>query len=206
MFGVKILEERKSKYNGNLRVVKSFGLGTYIQSDGLTQSGGVVETIWKQTIKKIYNSKFKINNCLILGLGGGTVVKIIHRNWSQAKITGVDIDPEIVELGTRYLALDTSKTRVVIQNAYDYCLVPNAYDLIVVDLYNGDEFPKKFESEYFIRLVSNNLAMSGVVVFNRLYYKDKKVLAEKFGKKLKKVFMNVESFRPVSNIMYICNN
>ena len=45
MLGIKILEERESKYNGHLRVVKTLGMGIYIQADGLTQSGGIVERI-----------------------------------------------------------------------------------------------------------------------------------------------------------------
>ena len=57
MFGIKILEESESKYNGHLKVVRSLGLGTYIQANGLTQSGGIVETFWRQTLKKIQNSK-----------------------------------------------------------------------------------------------------------------------------------------------------
>lgn len=65
MFGTKILEEKKSKLNGSLRVVRSFGLGTYIQSDGLTQSGGIVETFWMQTLHHIKHTKCDIQNVLI---------------------------------------------------------------------------------------------------------------------------------------------
>lgn len=68
MIGTKIFEERRSKFNGNLRVVKSFGLGIYIQANGLTQSGGIVEKFWDQTLRKIKNEKPK--NVLVLGLGG----------------------------------------------------------------------------------------------------------------------------------------
>jgi spermidine synthase len=214
MFGTKILEERKSKYNGILRVVKSWGLGTYIQSDGLTQSGGIVETMWKGTLKKIYNkrppsvSQFKINNCLILGLGGGTVAKLVRKNWAEAKITGVDIDPIIVELGQKYLGLEELGVKVFINDAFRYTkydIQHTKYDLIIVDLYNGDEFPKKFKSENYIQFVRSHLANNGFAIFNRLYYKDKKIMAEEFGEKLKKVFGRVERFRPVTNLMYICS-
>ena len=218
MFSTKVLEERHSKYNGNLRVLRTWGMGTYIQSDGLTQSGGIVESIWKQTLKQILNSKLLINNCLILGLGGGTVAKLIRKNWPTASITGVDIDPVIVELGTRYLALGNSNVKIVICDALDFVktsaqsLVPNAYNLVVVDLYNGDQFPKKFESKNYIHLVRTILTSNGVAVFNRLYYgnrhsyKDKKEEARRFGEKLEKIFPNVEYFYPISNLMFVCRN
>lgn len=218
MFGTKILEERKSKYNGALRVVNTWGMGTYIQSDGLTQSGGIVEGIWRQTLRRVKGKRLKVKDVLILGLGGGTVAKLIRKNWPMASITGVDIDPMIVELGTRYLALGNSNVKIVICDALDFVktsaqsLVPNAYNLVVVDLYNGDQFPKKFESENYIHLVRTLLSRSGIVVFNRLYYgnrhsyKDKKEEARRFGEKLEKIFPNVEYFYPISNLMFVCRN
>ncbi|HJX45617.1 MAG TPA: hypothetical protein VJ399_00400, partial [Patescibacteria group bacterium] len=87
LLGTKILEERESDNNKKIVVLKTLGLGTYIQVDGLTQSGGVVEGIWKKTLKKILNSKTQINNCLILGLGGGSASRIVEKYWPQAKIT-----------------------------------------------------------------------------------------------------------------------
>src|SRR3989344_1007167 len=105
MLGTKILEERKSKYNGQLRVVRTLGMGTYIQANGLTQSGGIVESIWRKTLKAISHKPLVISNCVILGLGGGTAAKLIRKYWPGAKITGVEIDPIMVELGKKYLDL-----------------------------------------------------------------------------------------------------
>lgn len=207
MFGTKILEEKESKFNGHLRVVKTWGMGTYIQAEGLTQSGGIVESIWRSTLRKIQDSRFKIRSALVLGLGGGTVAKLLRKNYPNAKITGIDIDPLIVDLGNKYLDLQKYKVKTIISDASNIPNLPNQkYDLIVVDLYNGDKFPKKFATENYIHLVRLHLSSRGIAVFNRLYYKEKKKEAEEFGKKLKKVFKKVESFRPVSNIMYICTN
>lgn len=200
MLGTKILEERNSKYNGNLRVVKSFGLGNYIQSEGLTQSGGVVKGIWKQTLKKVHRSLSNVENVLILGLGGGTVAKLIRKSWPDAKIKGVDIDPLIVELGKKYLGLDDNDIDIKIQDAA--VPVSDKFDLVIVDLYQGDKFPEKFEEEKFLKMLGKNK----FVVFNRLYYKEKKVLAEEFGEKLKKVFKHVEYFYPEANMMFFCYN
>ena len=218
MIGTKILEERESKYNGHLRVVKSIGLGTYIQAEGLTQSGGIVETIWKSTLKRIHKSLATNHKTLILGLGGGTVAKLIRKIWPDAKITGVDIDPVMVELGKKYLGLNEYNISVVIKDAYDFLktynssspslraegLQPTAYDLILVDLYVGDEFPEKFESENYIRLVRTVLASDGIVVFNRLYYGEKRKEAMKFGKILEKIFEKVDIVFPEANVMFIC--
>lgn len=210
MLGTKILESRKSKFNGTLNVLRTWGMGTYIQAGGLTQSGGIVESIWRSTLSKIYDSRFKIQSVLILGLGGGTVAKLIRKNYPNVKITGVDIDPIIVELGKKYLALSNSKTEIIIADAFNipnHLDFPNVkFDLIIVDLYQGDQFPKKFESKNYIHLVRLHLTSRGVVIFNRLYFKDEKAETEKFGEKLKKIFKKVEYYHPPANLMFICYN
>ena len=210
MLGTTILEERKSKFNGNIRVLETWGMGTYIQAEGLTQSGGIVEEIWKSTLKKISHQPLTINNCLILGFGGGTVAKLIRKQWPNAKIAGVDIDPVIVELGKKYLGLDETEVIIKITDAANLPNFPNhpnqKYDLVIVDLYNGDKFPAKFATENYIHLVRSLLARSGVVIFNRLRYKNKKEEAENFGRKLQKHFKKVEYYYPPANLMLICSN
>ncbi len=185
-------------------------MGTYIQSNGLTQSGGIVESIWKQTLRRINHKSSIINHCLILGLGGGTVAKLIRKKWSEIKITGVEIDPLMVELGKKYLGLDDWNVEIKITDAFDYLvnhqsLTINRYDLVIVDLYNGDRFPEKFETENYIHLVESNLAKSGVAVFNRLYYGDKRPETVKFGRKLEKIFSKVAWFYPEANLMFLCS-
>lgn len=195
MLGTKILEEKTSKYNKNIKVVKTWGMGTYIQVNGLTQSGGIVESIWRSTLKRI--EKEEIENCLILGLGGGTVVKVIQKIWPHAKITGVEIDEVMVELGKKYLGL--KDVDVVITNAATF-RQDKKYDLVIVDLYTGDEYPKQFEKENFLKSLTKNK----LVIFNRLYYKYKKEEADKFQKKLEKTFSRVITIKPVANIMFVC--
>lgn len=207
--GTKILEEIDSPINGKIQVVKSLGFGTYIQVEGLTQSGGVVYDVWKATLRQVQRRKRIVHRCLILGLGGGSAATLVHKFWPQAKITGVDIDPVMVELGTRYLALGGGDVDTVIADAYKYSkqlsVSSNHFDLILIDLYVGYEVPQKFETEEFIKLVGSLLASDGSAVFNRLYFGEKRAEAVKFGEKLKKIFPKVEYFYPEANVMFLCS-
>lgn len=207
MIGVKVLEEKKSKFNGEIKVIRSLGFGTYIQANGLTQSGGIVETFWKQTLGKIKNSKLKVLNCLILGLGGGTVAKLTKKFWPDAKIIGVDIDPVMIELGQKYLGLDKKWVKTEIADAVNFLTYSKNknYDLVIVDLYQGDKYPEKFAERSFLKLLDRRLAKNGLVIFNRLFYGDKKKDAKKFEKKIEKFFNKVEYYRPQANIMFICS-
>lgn len=213
--GIQVLEEVDSPINGKIKVVKGLAYGTYIQVEGLTQSGGILKSVWRKPLKKVASSKQQVARVLILGLGGGTVAGLVRGFWPEAKITGVDLDPVMVELGRKYLGLDKYKVKVVIGDAYKYIEQGaknkeqrrelKSYDLILVDLYIGREFPKKFESENYIHLVRNILAGEGIVIFNRLYYGEKRSEAVKFGKKLEKMFSKVDVVYPEANVMYVCS-
>jgi len=198
MFLNKVLDEVDSKINGRIKVVRTLGMGTYFQVDGLTQSGGIISDIWRPIFRKIGDRKLEIGNCLILGLGGGTVAKLVHKNWPEAKITGVDLDPMMIELGKKYLGLDKIPINIKIQDAYD---IKSGYDLVIVDLYIGKEFPDKFTSDAFLKKLSTN----NLVIFNRLYFGDRKQESIAFGEKLKKYFSKVEIVRPVANMLFICS-
>ena len=209
--GIKILEEVTSPINGKIQVVRSLGLGNYIQVEGLTQSGGVVNEVWRTTLRKIRSTKSEIRNCLILGLGGGSAAKLVRKFWPDAKITGVEIDPIMVNLGKKYLKLDAVGVDVIIDDAYKFVansskLIAQSYDLILVDLYIGYDVPEKFQSENYIHLVRSLLVRSGTAVFNRLYFGEKRKEAEKFGEKLEKVFSKVERIFPEANVMFVCES
>jgi len=169
-------------------------MGTYIQCNGLTQSGGIVETIWKQTLRKLRIKKEEIRNILILGLGGGTVAKLLRKKYPKAKIVGVEIDPVMIELGKKYLNLDKYNIDFKITDATKIKI--KEYDLVIVDMYLGDKY---------VDLAGFHPA-SKITIFNRLYYGDKKQEALEFGQKLKKVFKKVDVFYPTANVMFFCYN
>lgn len=202
MFLTKVLWEGDSEFNKNIKVIKSFGLGTYIQVNGLTQSGGIVESIWRQTLKKLNSKNINAKSILILGLGGGSVVKVIRKYWPEAKITGIEIDPVMIELGKKYLDLDKYNVDIKIQDARKFLSqISNSnlksYNLVIVDTYLGNDY---------VEITGINPVMSRITVFNRLYFGNKKAGAEKFGKKLERLFPRVEKFYPPANLMYICYN
>jgi spermidine synthase len=78
------------------------------------------------------------------------------------------------------------------------------YDLILVDVYVGDTIPKKFITPIFYNLAKKLLEKDGVVVINRLYYDEKRKLADKTHQDLKKIFSEVMAVFPEANIMFVC--
>lgn len=215
LLGKRVLKEIDSPINGKLTVIQDLAWGVYIKGGGLTQSGGVAYKVWQTSLSKIRNSIHqpvgeKLNS-LILGLGGGSIAKLIRSFWPKSEISGVDLDPVIVELGKRYLDLGSYGAQVKIGDAFEYVikkskLKAQKFDLVCVDTYIGDDFPEKFESQDFLLAIKKLLGDTGVAVFNRLYYGEKRPRAMDFLKKLKEVFENVDIVFPQANIMFICRN
>lgn len=209
--GIKVLEEAGSKVNGKITVVKSLAFGTYFQVGGLTQSGGIIKNIWNYTLKKVAKvlKVDRVDKVLVLGLGGGSIIEVIKKCWPEAKITAVDIDPVIVKLGKKYLGLAKHEIEIEIGDAErflkDYRLkTKDKFDLVCIDLYVGDEYPKTLETKNYIQLVRTVLASGGIAVFNRLYYGEKRPQSVKFGNMLEKVFNKVDVVYPEANVMYVC--
>lgn len=208
--GTKVLAEVTSPINGEIKVVKTLVFGTYIQVEGLTQSGGVMYSVWNTVLKKVKGQKSKVKSALILGLGGGDAARLIKKYWPEAKITGIEIDPEMVKLGQKYLGLDESKVTIKIQDAKDFVKsqvkAKKKYDLILIDVYVGYEVPEKFTEKEFIRQILVLTDKDGLVIFNRLYFGDKRKLAEIFHRELIKVFKKVRPIYPEANVMYLCSS
>ena len=206
--GVKILEEVESKANGKIVVVKRLGFGTYIQVEGLTQSGSVVYDVWRSTLRKVKKSKIPIKNILILGLGGGSTAIISRKYWPNSNITGVDVDPVIVEMGGKYMGLGDVEMDIRICDGEKFVREAvkdkRKYDLVLIDMYVGYEVPDKFEKRDFLEKVRSLIDGNGLVVFNRLYFGEKRKLAIKFADKLEEIFPLVNYFYPEANIMFIC--
>lgn len=202
--GTEIIKKEHSPFNGELTVVRDLAWGTHIKGGGLTQSGGVAYTIWNTTLKNVAK-KGERKNVLILGLGGGSIARITKRLWPEAKVRGVDIDPVIVELGKKYLKLPVAVDIVISDVTAFLKKDKGTYDLICVDLYQGDTYPPEFESEAFIESVKKHLSVSGIAVFNRLYYGEKRSLAYKFQKKLEQTFSEVSPVYPEANIMFVAS-
>lgn len=205
--GTRILEKTYSKINGEIEVVRDLTWGTYIKVSGLTQSGGILTTVWKETLKKVLEKKPHVHNCLILGLGGGSVAGLTSRYWVGANITGVDIDEKMVNMGKKYLGLNKINIDVKIEDAFVFVQHDKGkYDLILIDLYCGDKFPEKFESEQFMKSIKGLLTNGGIAVFNRLYGSNDRSSSMEMGAKLEKVFWKVDYVFPQANVELICYN
>lgn len=197
--------EVESSFNGKVRVIESIGK-YYLDAGGLMQSGNFLVQTWSKALKKLHVTKLPVKSVLILGLGGGSFIKVVRKYFLKAHITAIDIDPVIVDLGKKYLGLiENADTDIKITDAKNY--VEQAYkqkkqfDLVFVDMYQGFAIPDFVEQEAFLRKLYALKSTNGTVIFNRLYFQKYKIEASKFLDKLRRMFNHIDESHVFANLI-----
>lgn len=195
--GSEIIERVFSPVNGKIVVQEDLFGHREVIAGKVAQSGGLAEILWK-TVK--INPAEKV---LILGLGCGTLAKILSEKYPKAKITGIEIDPVIVNLGKKYFDLDKiPNLEIITGDAFEFVKKEKSqFDLVIVDLYLGQEFPKEAESDEFLN------KLNGLIVFNRLYYNSEhRKRADKFLLRVKEFFPEVVTQQAVTNLLILATH
>lgn len=172
----------------------------------MTQSGGLINDVWLATLNQLKPSPK--STWLVLGIAGGTVAKIISRRFSPTSITGVDIDKVMLQLGKKYLHLETIPNLSVVNSSADAYLkkVHTKFDYILVDLYIGDHPPEFVYTRKFLQDLSHHLNQSGAAVINHLFYdQPKKTSAQNLVHLLSDYFLGIKLYRKLTNLFIICS-
>jgi len=112
---------------------------------------------------------------LVLGLGAGTAVRVIAGELpegTELDSLGVEIDPEVVRLGSQFFDLEEGPGREVVAGVDARSLLNRLeqgrrFDEIVLDAYaNNMEIPAHLSSVEFFREVKSRLAPGGWFVVN----------------------------------------
>jgi len=104
----------------------------------------------------------------ILGNAAGTIARQYGHFWPDAQVDGVEIDPELSEVGYRYFDMGSNPNLSVYTDDARPWLrqADGEYDLIVVDAYRQPYIPFYLATKEFFELVQDHLAPGGTVVVN----------------------------------------
>jgi len=105
---------------------------------------------------------------LVIGLGGGTVVKRMWRDYPQMRIDTVEIDAEVANIARTQFALpDDERIQVTIGDGRAFLEESSAaYDIIIVDAFDGEGVPAHLLTEEFARHARGRLTPDGVLAYN----------------------------------------
>ncbi|HYG95655.1 MAG TPA: fused MFS/spermidine synthase [Solirubrobacterales bacterium] len=103
----------------------------------------------------------------ILGNAGGTVARAFGRFFPATAVDAVEIDPELTELGRRYLDLRNPRMQTFAEDARPWLeRSEDGYDVIMVDAYRQPYIPFYLATREFFELTRDRLAPGGLVIVN----------------------------------------
>ena len=104
---------------------------------------------------------------LMVGLGGGSLAKFCHRHLPRARLTVVEIDPDVIALRESFGVPDDKRLAIVQADAAEY--LPAAEgdtDVLLLDGFDAKGIAPAFLSRGFYRAARRRLRPGGLVVAN----------------------------------------
>ncbi|RZJ28796.1 MAG: methyltransferase domain-containing protein [Flavobacterium sp.] len=165
------IEKRKSGVSKDLEVTWNNG-ELVLDSRNTNYSFGSLQRILRRGLKEIGFGKVAVmDSILVLGVAGGSVIRTLADEIkTSAHITGVDIDPEVLELGRKYFGLGAIQNlEIVVADAFEYVLrTRKTYDLIIIDIFKDTEMPNFLFEYFFASRVAEILTTGGYILFNTM--------------------------------------
>lgn len=108
--------------------------------------------------------------CLLLGLGGGDLVRYLHHQLPNCNITAVELDAEMVDVSKHYFALpNANNIQVAIDDAGHFIAAnKRPVDTLFVDIYSHNGMPTLLQEDSFYLHCYRALTREGVMVINLL--------------------------------------
>jgi spermidine synthase len=148
-----------------------------LDSKNTNYSYGSLQRILRKGLKYIgFDRIKKFNNVLILGVAGGSVIKtLVDEIKFKGKITGVEIDKDIIEIANKYFRLNQIENlELIVDDAFEYALkTKEKYDLIVIDIFQDTTMPNFLFEDYFINRINFLLNVDGFILFNTMVISQK---------------------------------
>lgn len=104
----------------------------------------------------------------IVGLGGGSQVKFLHRHLAQARLEVVENHPGVIALRREFgIPDDDARLEVVLDDGARFIAArPGRYDLLLVDGYDASGIPAALSTPAFHAACRDALAPGGVMASN----------------------------------------
>jgi len=169
--------------------------GRELWVDGANQSTRILKdtraNYWQCASE--YASVKNKDKILVLGLGGGEIIRRLNEIYNDLQVTAVELDPIIVDLYKKYFKENKNKRiDIVVGDAYKYILRnKRKYNAVFCDVYFKGTYPKEFLEHNFLWSVKNSLRKEGQYISNRIFALNPKRASSEYEGLLKLYFKNV---------------
>ena len=161
-------------------------------------------TLLPPTIRKTGQSL----DVLFIGVAGGTGARLYEQVYGSdydLTMTGVDIDPGLIEAGRKYFELGSLPITIHIADGRSFLRQQTKkYDIVVVDVYtNQMAIPFHLATKEFFTLVADHLQSNGALVINFVAPNKNSTLFSSFLRTLATAFPTVSFIRQPNAVNYL---
>lgn len=108
----------------------------------------------------------KAKRVVLLGLGGGEMLRAARRSLPSAELLGIDNDPRMLQAARDEFRIGAFGARGELADAFVYVKKLRGVDVLLVDLFVGDAMPRPMLAAPFWKDCRAALADGGIVVVN----------------------------------------
>ena len=169
-----VVDRRSTPHNRVLEVVHVRGR-LILNAASVNYSFGSLHRVFEDAFALLRIEDRRVSRALILGFGAGSVADILRRLFEgRCRITGVEIDPEVIDIHRAWFAAEPSPDlEVHCADAAAFVRTSrDCFDLVVVDVFVDDRVPDSVQTPEFLRATAGLLAPGGLLVFNRIAHTD----------------------------------
>ena len=128
----------------------------------------------------------------ILGNAAGTTSRAYEEFFGETIVDGVEIDPELSDIGREYFDMNNPNLRLHHEDARPWLRRRDErFDVISVDAYRQPYIPFYLATEEFFELVRDRLAPGGMVIVNAGHPEDQDDLEKVLTATMSEVFTSV---------------
>ncbi|RXR20228.1 spermidine synthase [Flavobacterium stagni] len=168
--------KKKSTVSKTLEVTWNNGQ-LVLDSKNTNYSFGSLQRILRKGLKYIGFERIRnFNSILVLGVAGGSVIEtLVEEIQFKGRITGVEIDADILQIAKDYFKIDRfANLELIADDAFEFILkTKEHYDLIIIDIFQDTQMPNFLFQDFFIQRINALLNTEGFILFNTMVLTDK---------------------------------
>ncbi len=160
-------EKRYSEQNGEITVYQGLG-GAQVIVDGYSQTSEGLNAIWRDAFNRSESLIPHKPSVLVLGLGGGGIVREIYDIWPSARITAIEYDSEMIKIAheLKYYG-EFPVPEIICADAGEAVpALKTKFDVIAVDIFKGGKPSALLLQSDFIEALKNTLTDEGILLVN----------------------------------------
>lgn len=135
---------------------------------------------------------------LVLGVGGGTVIHQLHQLHRLEQVTGVELDPNHIDIAREQFDLNYAHTKLIEADGSEWLKhATGQFDYIVDDIFqhtSGDPARPLAANQTWFNLLKARLTPTGTIVQNHISRRDAKQAATFAGSHYVKLSFENEGF------------